>query len=248
MINIIDLHKKYYEKHILKGINLPIKSGKTTTIIGSSGCGKSTLLRLILGLEKFDSGEIYIDEKPISDLQEEELNEFRLNFGMVFQSGALFDSMTVGENVGIMLKEHYKLPYSNIRKIVKEKLDMVGLADTIDAMPASLSGGMQKRVAFARAIAHNPKFLLYDEPTTGLDPITSTIIEKLINKLAVTLNVTSIVVTHQISTILNTSKKIVMIHDGKILKAKGSKKIMNSKNTIIHNFVNGLVTERNENL
>ena len=239
-IKIKDLQKSYGERSILDGVNLKIKEGKQLTIIGQSGCGKSTLLRLILGLEKFQGGEITIDGHPISEMREQELNEFRLSFGMVFQSGALFDSMTVGDNVGLALREHTKIPESKIRSIVLEKLDQVGLVETIDAMPASLSGGMKKRVAFARAIVNDPKVLLFDEPTTGLDPVTSTTIEKLINKLSKQLGPTSIVVTHQISTILNTSPKIVMVYKGKIIKTDGAKNILTTKDKIVHKFVNGI--------
>lgn len=241
MIRIEELYKSYSGKKILSGVNLKIKDGKRLTIIGPSGCGKSTLLRLILGLESFDSGEIFINDVPISGLREKDMNKLRLDFGMVFQSAALFDSLTVGDNVGLVLKEHFPLSNSEIRKKVLEKLDLVGLSDTVDMMPASLSGGMKKRVALARAIVHDPKVLLYDEPTTGLDPITSTNIENLINKIAKYTNATSVIVTHQISTILNTSQKIVMVHKGKILKCEGPKDIMQSKNKKVYNFVNGLV-------
>ena len=242
LIKIENVVKYYNDKRVLNNINLKIKKGKKTTIIGTSGCGKSTLLRLISGEEKFEEGEIYIDGNPISGLKENELNELRLSFGMVFQSAALFDSMTVGENVGLVLKEHPRLKQSKIKERVMEKLEMVGLENTYNLMPAALSGGMKKRVAFARAIVNNPCMILFDEPTTGLDPVTSTTIENLINSIAEKTQATLVVVTHQISTILNTSENIIMIHDGIALKTEGPKKIMKSKNIMVKNFVNGLVS------
>ncbi|OGI09240.1 MAG: hypothetical protein A2Y40_08815 [Candidatus Margulisbacteria bacterium GWF2_35_9] len=241
MIKIKSLIKTYGDQTILKDLNIKIPKGKKTTIIGQSGCGKSTLLRLILGLEKFDEGEIWVGKDCITHLSEDDLNKVRLQFGMVFQSAALFDSMTVGENVGLVLKEHTDMTREEIKERVIEKLGLVGLNDIYDAYPANLSGGMKKRVAFARAIVNNPKVLLFDEPTTGLDPVTSTRVENLINKLTKKTNATTIVVTHQISTILNVSENIVMIHDGEAIKTEGPDKILKSKNKMVYNFVNGLI-------
>ena len=241
MIKIKKLKKTYGENTILNGLDLKIEKGKKTTIIGQSGCGKSTLLRLILGLEGFDKGEIWLGKKCINNMNEDELNKVRLQFGIVFQSAALFDSMTVGENVGLVLKEHTDMSRDEIKERVLEKLDLVGLKDNYSQHPVDLSGGMKKRVAFARAIVNDPKVILFDEPTTGLDPVTSTRVEKLINKLTSRTNATSIIVTHQISTILNVSQNIIMIHNGKAIKTEGPKKIMNSKNKMVYRFVNGLI-------
>ncbi|MEK6558432.1 MAG: ATP-binding cassette domain-containing protein [Candidatus Margulisiibacteriota bacterium] len=233
--------KCYNHVSVLDGLDLTIKEGKQTTIIGPSGCGKSTLLRLILGLESFEEGEILVNGVNVKEVSEGELNAMRLKCAMVFQSSALFDSMTVCENVGLVLREHTRLSEKDIRKRVFEKLDMVGLADTIDLLPGSLSGGMKKRVAVARAIINDPEMILFDEPTTGLDPITSTTIENLINSLTKTMNATLVVVTHQISTILNSTGRIYMIQDGKAIRAESPRKILKSKNKTVYKFVNGLV-------
>lgn len=243
MITINNLVKKYANKTILDGVSMKIKEGKRTTIIGASGCGKSTLLRLILRLENFDSGEILVDKRDLKYLDYEEMDKLRLLIGMVFQSAALFDSMSVGENVGLVLKEH-KLINNQVvlKKKVLEKLDLVGLADVYNKMPSELSGGMKKRVAIARAIAHDPKIVLYDEPTTGLDPVTSTVIEELIKKLSVELGVTTLVVTHQISTILNVSERIYMVDNGKAFRTDGPELILKSKDKCVANFVNGVVS------
>ncbi len=241
MIEIKKLTKSYDGRVILDDLNMTIKSKKRTTIIGTSGCGKSTLLRLILGLEPFDSGQLLIDGKCISCVNEAQKNKLRLDFGMVFQSSALFDSLTVAENVGLVLKEHTNMSNAAIKDKVMNALKLVELADTYNKMPSELSGGMKKRVAIARAIINDPKVILFDEPTTGLDPITSTRIELLINKLTDYIGATSIIVTHQISTILNVSQEIYMFSDGQAFKTEGASKILKSKDKKVHNFVNGLV-------
>lgn len=241
MIEIKDVVKFYGEKRILNGVSLYVKNKRRTTIIGQSGCGKSTLLRLILGLEDFESGDIIVDGKSIKTLEEEEKNILRLNFGMVFQSSALFDSLSVGENVGLVLKEHTIMSDKQIKSKVMNALELVELTDTYNKLPSELSGGMKKRVAIARAIINDPKVILFDEPTTGLDPITSTRIELLINKLTDYIGATSIIVTHQISTILNVSQEIYMFSDGKAIKTEGADKILKSHDKDIYNFVNGLV-------
>jgi phospholipid/cholesterol/gamma-HCH transport system ATP-binding protein len=241
MIEIKNLVKSYAKKVILNNVSLEIRKKRRTTIIGASGCGKSTLLRLILGLEDFDSGEIIIEGTSLKELKEKEKNKLRWSFGMVFQSSALFDSLTVGENVGLILKEHSAYSDSIIKKKVIQSLELVELADAYNKMPSELSGGMKKRVAIARGIINDPKIILYDEPTTGLDPVTSTRIELLINKLAEHLGATAIIVTHQISTILNVSQDIYMFAEGKAIKTDGADTILHSKNKKIYNFVNGLV-------
>lgn len=215
MIEIKNIIKKFGSKMVLDDISLEIPEGQKIAIIGPSGCGKSTLLRLIIKLDLPTSGNIYIDNQNIKFLSGDNLLKFRRKMGFVFQSSALFDSLTVGENVSFGLREQTWLKKDEIDKIVKEKLKMVELDGAENLMPAELSGGMQKRVSLARAIAFNPKIILYDEPTTGLDPIISSTIENLINKLSKELKITSILVTHQLSTIFRCAERIVMLIDGK---------------------------------
>jgi len=237
MIKINNLTKKFDKNIILDNINLDIANNETIAVIGPSGCGKSTLLRLIIGLDRADRGEINLNGKNISLLGEDKLVNIRKNISMVFQSSALFDSLTVGENVAFAIREHTKKPESEIKEIVKSKLSMVDLDGTQSLMPSELSGGMQKRISLARAIALDPKIILYDEPTTGLDPITSTVIEDLINKLAKQLNVTSIIVTHQLSTIFRCATRIVMLNNGKFIECGNVSAAKDSKDPIVHNFL-----------
>ena len=244
MITINNVVKSFNKnRSILNGVNLTINSGETVSVIGPSGCGKSTLLRLIIGLINIDSGSIHVDGLDVSTLKGKELDKLRLRFGFVFQSSALFDSMTVGENIGFHLREHTNLSESQIKSIVAEKLKMVGLSGIENLMPAELSGGMQKRISLARAIAHNPEVILYDEPTTGLDPISSTSIEDLINKLNRELKVTAILVTHQLSTIFRCSQRICMLNEGRILEIGSPAQARLSTNPIVSNFLGGVSPE-----
>ena len=229
MIKIKDISKTFSDHIILDHVSFEVQEQSTVAVIGSSGCGKSTLLRIIIGLETADTGQILVNDRP--------MEEFRSKIGMVFQSSALFDSLTVGENVAFALREA-SYPEDKIAGIVAEKLELVDLKGTENLMPSELSGGMQKRVSLARAIAHDPKIVLYDEPTTGLDPITSTAIEALINKLAKELKVTSIVVTHQLSTIYRTAQAIYLLDKGKLIAAGTPKEAEVHKNPIVSNFIN----------
>ncbi|MFH1428142.1 MAG: ABC transporter ATP-binding protein [Candidatus Margulisiibacteriota bacterium] len=241
MIEIKNVYKTFnHDKPVLNGVSLTIPEGDTVAVIGTSGCGKSTLLRAIIGLEPVTSGAILIDGQDITRLNDKDRDELRKQFGFVFQSSALFDSLTVGDNIAFHLREHTKLPEWQIKRIVAEKLEMVGLPGIEDLMPAELSGGMQKRISLARAIAHNPKVLLYDEPTTGLDPVRSTSIENLINKLNNELKVTSILVTHQLSTIFRCSQRITMLNEGSIIEAGTPEETLKSKDPVIYNFINGI--------
>jgi len=239
MIHIEHLYKSYDSGLVVKDLNLHIEKGERVTIIGPSGCGKSTLLRLIMGLQRPDRGVIVVDGQDITSMEGNDLRQMRAKFGMLFQSGALFDSMTVAENVCFPLVENQGVKLDEVMDVVREKLDMVEMSGTEAAMPSSLSGGMKKRIGLARAIATDPEIVLYDEPTTGLDPILSTSIEDLIVKLNDKLHVTSLIVTHQISTILRTADKIYMMYDGALLPAETPATISKSKNEIIRTFISG---------
>jgi len=247
MIIIDNVYKTFNDhRSILNGVNLHIDKKETITIIGPSGCGKSTLLRLIIGLEKASSGKIYIDGQDTSTITEKDNNNLRMRFGFVFQSSALFDSLTVGENIAFRIQENFNISDKKIQNIIAEKLEMVGLPGLQNTMPAELSGGMQKRVSLARAIAHNPDIVLFDEPTTGLDPIMSTTIEDLIKRLSNELKITTIIVTHQLSTIFRCSQRIVMLNNGKIIEAGTPENIKQSKNDIVHNFINGKTNQHDK--
>lgn len=240
MIEIIGLEKNLNGNMVLRGVNLNIKKGSTCVIIGRSGCGKSVLLKHIVGILKADKGRIIIDGKELSLLNEKELDILRLQIGLVFQGGALFDSMTVGENVGFGLIEHEHVPEKEISERVGESLGMVGLSGISNLMPADLSGGMKKRVALARALCIKPQIILYDEPTTGVDPITADSINELIKSLHDRINVTSIVVTHDMRSAYRIGDNIAMLYQGKIIAQGTPQEIENSKDPIVHQFVNGL--------
>ncbi len=217
MIKLIDINKSFHDREVLKHINLEVRDGETLVIIGGSGMGKSTLLRLMIGLIRPTSGEIWIGDKDISRMPEQELDEVRLHMGMVFQYSALFDSMSVGENVAFGLREHTKYPEDKIRAIVREKLEMVGLPGIEDNMPNELSGGMKKRVSLARAIAFEPDIIFYDEPSSGLDPIMTDKINELILHMQRTLHVTSVVVTHDMASACRVADRIAMVYDGELI-------------------------------
>lgn len=216
MIEIKNLKKSFGTKQVLRGVDLIIEEGKTNVIIGASGCGKSVLLKHIVGLLKPDDGSILIDGDDITKMNEKEIYEIRKKFGFLFQSAALFDSMSVGDNIGIALRENTMKPKAEINKIISEKLGLVNLPGTENLMPSELSGGMRKRVGLARALATNPQYILYDEPTTGLDPITSETIDELMDTVAQSQapKVTSIIVTHDIFTVYEIGDKVAMMYDG----------------------------------
>ena len=217
MIKIRDVCKSFGSHEALKHINLDIVEGETLAIIGGSGSGKSTLLRLLIGLDRPTSGEIYIMGSPIANMSEKQLDELRMNMGMVFQYSALFDSMTVGENVAFGLREHTDYPEEKIRAIVAEKLEQVGLPGIEASMPGELSGGMKKRVGLARAIAFNPKIIFYDEPSSGLDPIMTAKIDELIIDTQKKQKATSVVVTHDMVSACTIADRIAMIYEGELI-------------------------------
>jgi phospholipid/cholesterol/gamma-HCH transport system ATP-binding protein len=209
-----DLHKAYGPKQVLRGASVEVYRGEVLVILGGSGTGKSVTLRHMLGLEAPDAGRVIVEEEDITDLPEEELYRIRKKFGMLFQSGALFDSMTVFENVAFPLREHTEMSDEEIARAVREKLELVNLPNTEHLMPVDLSGGMRKRVGLARSIVLDPKVILYDEPTTGLDPITSQTINDLIVDLQTKLSVTSVVVTHDIHSAFSVGDRIAFLNQG----------------------------------
>ncbi len=233
------ISKAFGPKQVLKGVSMDFPPGKISVIIGPSGCGKSTVLRLLLGLIPPDDGAIFVGEQDVTRFNSLEWQRMRESMGMVFQSGALFDSMTVGENVSFVLREHTRMPAEDMARLVSEKLAVVGLAGTENLYPTELSGGMQKRVAIARAIVRNPSLILYDEPTTGLDPATSTIIEDLIVRVSKESGAASVVVTHQLSTIFRTADRITMLHQGRVLESGTPEEMKESPEPMVSGFLRG---------
>jgi len=239
MINIQGLNKWFGSNHVLRGVDLLIKEGETLVIIGQSGGGKSVLLKHILGLVEPDSGSIRINDRDISSLHGNEINQLRGSIGMLFQGAALFDSMNVRENVGFSLYEHSTMSEAAIRDKVREKLGLVGLYDIEEMMPAALSGGMKKRVGLARAICNEPRIILYDEPTTGLDPINADVINNLILRMQEKLKVTSIVVTHDMTSAYKVGNRIAMIYHGRIIGIGTPEEIKRTADPVIRQFVTG---------
>jgi phospholipid/cholesterol/gamma-HCH transport system ATP-binding protein len=239
MIEIQNLWKSFGENHVLKGLNLKVENGETIVIMGQSGCGKSVLLKLIIGLLKPDKGKIIIEGMDIVEFDRRKLQEIRMNFGFVFQQSALFDSLNIRDNVAFGMLQHTSLSEELIDERVKECLFLVDLENIEDKLPQELSGGMKKRVAIARAICLNPKIILYDEPTTGLDPITADAINKLIKKLHDKTKVTSIVVTHDIKSAFSIGDKIGMLYDGKIIEIGTVEEVKNTQNPILKKFISG---------
>lgn len=240
MIKIIDLYKSFNEKPVLKGINLDIYEGETITIIGGSGQGKTVLLKTIVGLLKPDKGHIIIDGIDIASADKTTLHNIQKKFGYLFQNSALFDSMTVLENVSFGLR-YLNLSKEEIEKRVKLYLSYVNLYDVEKLYPAELSGGMRKRVALARAIAYNPQYILYDEPTTGLDPQTADTVTDLIISLQKKLKVTSIVVTHDIKAAIKVSQRVALLKDGKIVAIEDAKNLLISSNPLVKEFVSAAI-------
>lgn len=236
MIKIINVTKIFGKKVALNNINLEIADGETLAIIGGSGSGKSTLLRLMIGLIQPTSGEIWIDDDEISHFTEKEMMRVRLKMGMVFQYSALFDSMTVGDNVAFGLIEHTNYSKEKIQSIVREKLLQVGLEGVENRMPNELSGGMKKRVSLARAIAFEPKIIFYDEPSSGLDPIMTNKIDELIIETQRALNVTSIVVTHDMVSACRIANRIAMVYNGELIAVDTPEKFKKIQDDRIKEF------------
>ncbi len=239
MIEIIDVHKKFDGHQVLDGVNLKINSGETTVIIGRSGCGKSVLLKHIIGLLRPDSGSIIIDSKDVAKMNDKQLNALRMKIGMLFQGAALFDSLNILENVGFNLIEHMNAKPDVVKKRVKECLELVGLKGIETKKPAELSGGMRKRVGLARAICIRPQIMLYDEPTTGVDPIMGDSVNDLILELHDKLRVTSIAVTHDMTSAYKIADKIAMLYNGKIIATGTPDEIKNTKDPVVKQFITG---------
>jgi phospholipid/cholesterol/gamma-HCH transport system ATP-binding protein len=244
LIELRHVSKRFGQLVVLDNIDLNIEAGKCVVIIGASGSGKSVMLKHIVGLLKPDQGEVWFSGQRIDNLSERKLDDIRKRFGFLFQMGALFDSMTVEENVGFPLREHTEKTPQEIAAIVHQKLELVGLPEVGLKMPAELSGGQKKRVALARAIALDPEVILYDEPTTGLDPIRSDVINEVILNLQSELHVTSIVVTHDMHSVFRVADRIVMLHESHLIFDGTSNEIRNSRDSLVNHFVNGEATEQ----
>ena len=238
MIEIKNLHKRFGQNKVLNGVDLDILPGETIVIIGKSGCGKSVLIKHIVGLLQPDDGYVKVEGEIINDLDQKRLYEIRKKFGFLFQGAALFDSMTIEENVGLPLVESKNgFTKSEILKAVREKLELVGLTNVEKLKPAELSGRMKKRVGLARALITNPDYILYDEPTTGLDPIMSDSIDALIKELSGKIKVTSVVVTHDMYSVKNIADKVAMLHDGKIYFTGSTDELLKSSDQVILDFI-----------
>jgi len=241
MIKLVNLHKSFGKQKVLDGLNLDIEEGKTTVIIGRSGGGKSVLLKHIIGLLRPEQGQILIDGTDITKLNDRALNEIRKKFGMLFQEAALFDSMNVGENVAFPLREHTTMKEKEIRETVADRLRSVGLTGVEEKMPSELSGGMRKRVGLARAIAMRPRIVLFDEPTTGLDPIMTEAINRLIIETQKNLNLTCIVISHDIRSIFDIGHRIAMLYEGKIIENGTPEELRGSQNPVTRQFLAGSI-------
>lgn len=239
MIRIVDLHKAFGRKKVLQGVNLDLKRGETLAVIGQSGSGKSVLIKHIIGILRPDKGQIFVDGVEITSLKDDELHKITRRFGMLFQGVALFDSMTVAQNVSFGLERHTDFSQERIQELVAESLDKVGLKGCEGLMPQELSGGMRKRVGLARAIAYRPDIILYDEPSTGIDPIRADAINDLINMMKREMNVSTIVITHDIVSTYKVADRIAMLYEGKIVEVATPEEIRNSKNPVIQQFIHG---------
>ena len=239
MIEVKNLYKSFDEKGVLSDINFSLQRGQAVTIVGKSGAGKSVLLKCLIGLLKPDEGTIYVDNKLINSMSFSQLQEIRASIGMVFQFGALFDSLTVRDNISLALRKLTKLSEDEIQERVINSLESVDMANTEDLMPAELSGGMKKRVGIARAIAIKPTYLFYDEPTTGLDPVMTDSINRLIRKFQSTENVTSVIITHEMLTVYDGANRVLLLHDGKIRFDGNPDDIKNVDDLVVQQFITG---------
>jgi len=242
MIKLVDVHKSFGSKKVLQGFTLDVDEGETMVIIGYSGSGKSVAIKHIVGLLEPDKGTVFVDNKEVPKLTRPELYDLRSEVGYVFQFAALFDSMTIGDNVAMGLRKEHKMSEQEIQKRVSESLALVDLPGVESKMPAELSGGMRKRVGIARAIARRPKYILYDEPTTGLDPVTSAVIDQLMVRTREKLGVTSIVITHDMRSAYYVGSRIAMLYEGKVRQVGTVDEIKHTKDPIVCQFIEGRPT------
>lgn len=238
-ITIADLHKSFGANHVLRGVDLTVEPGESMVIIGGSGSGKSVLIKHIIGLLKPDRGSILVNGEEVTTMRERQLKELRKKFGMLFQAAALFDSLTVGENVAFALVEHTRLSRAEIADRVREKLNLVGLPDTEDLFPSELSGGMKKRVGLARALAIEPEVILYDEPTTGLDPIMADAINDLIVEMRERFTITSVAITHDMVSAYKIGHRLAMLYQGKIIFTGTPEECKNTTDPMVRQFITG---------
>ena len=243
MIQLKNIHKAFGPKQVLNGFTLDVQDGETMVIIGYSGSGKSVAIKHIVGLLEPDEGEVWVDGKRVDQLSRKDLVALRANIGYVFQFAALFDSLTVADNVAMGLRKQGKLTESEIDKRIDESLELVDLPEARKKLPAELSGGMRKRVGIARAIALRPKYILYDEPTTGLDPVTSAVIDELMMRMRDQLKVTGIVITHDMRSAYKVGTRIAMLYEGKVQQVGTIDEIQQSKDPVIRQFIEGRPTE-----
>ena len=239
MIEVKNLYKSYGGKGVLSDISLSVSHGQSLAVVGKSGAGKSVLLRCLIGLVKPDNGTIYVDNKLINTMNFSQLQKIRSSIGMVFQFGALFDSMTVRENISLALQKLTKPNENEIQKRVHNSLEEVDMAGTENLMPAELSGGMKKRVGIARAIAIKPTYLFYDEPTTGLDPVMTDSINRLIRKFQDTGEVTSVIITHEMRTVYDVADRVLLLHEGRIQYDGSPDTINNVDDPVVQQFITG---------
>jgi phospholipid/cholesterol/gamma-HCH transport system ATP-binding protein len=242
LIQLIDIHKSFGPKRVLDGFTLDVLEGETMVVIGYSGTGKSVAIKHIVGLLEPDAGEVWVDEKEVPRLPRRELYELRGQIGYVFQFAALFDSFTIGENVAMGLRKQGKLSAGEIDERLHEALDLVDLPEVADRFPAELSGGMRKRVGIARAIALRPKYMLYDEPTTGLDPVTSAVIDQLMVRMREKLGVTSVVITHDMRSAYTVGSRIAMLYEGRVRQVGTVQEIQRTTDPIVRQFIEGRPT------
>ena len=239
MIRLVDVHKSFGPKRVLEGFSLDVLEGETMVIIGYSGTGKSVAIKHIVGLLEPDQGTVYVDGQEVPNLSPDQLAALRANIGYVFQFAALFDSLTVGDNVAMALRKRSELTGAEINDRVDEALELVDLPDVRTKFPAELSGGMRKRVGIARGIVRHPKYLIYDEPTTGLDPVTSAVIDELMVRMRERLGVTSVVVTHDMRSAYTVGSRIAMLYDGRVRQVGGVDEIRHTNDPVVRQFVEG---------